>query len=70
MDDLWKKRFTAPTIQQVRWAPAAPDRLAVISTESGSAQAWCWDLATGARRVASLEGVGAEEARSCPMAAA
>ena len=66
MDDLWKKRFTAPTIQQVRWAPAAPDRLAVISTESGSAQAWCWDLAPGARRVVSVDGVGAEEAAVMP----
>ena len=53
MDDAWKKRFTAPTVQQVHWSPAAPDRLAVVSTESGGAQAWSWDLGTGERRLAS-----------------
>ena len=40
---------------------AAPDHLAVISTEDGSSQAWAWDLATGERRRVSEGGVGAEE---------
>ena len=68
MDEAWKKRFSAPTVQQARWSPAAPDRLAVVSTESGGAQAWCWDLRTDERRQAS-EGVGAEEAFITPDAA-
>jgi dipeptidyl aminopeptidase/acylaminoacyl peptidase len=66
MDDVWKKRFTAPELQQVHWASAAPDRMAVVSTESGGAQAWCWDLRTGDRRLASDQGVGAEEALVTP----
>jgi dipeptidyl aminopeptidase/acylaminoacyl peptidase len=66
MDDTWKARFTAPAIEQVRWASGAPHRLAVVSTESGRAEAWSWDLATGERRAASHEGVGAEEALVLP----
>ncbi len=66
MDDLWKQRFTAPTLEQVAWASQAPDRLAVVSTESGRAEAWCWDLSTGKRRMASGPGVGAEEALIAP----
>jgi dipeptidyl aminopeptidase/acylaminoacyl peptidase len=66
MDEAWKARFTAPAIEQVRWASAAPQRLAVVSTESGRAEAWSWDLATGQRRVASGDGVGAEEALVLP----
>jgi dipeptidyl aminopeptidase/acylaminoacyl peptidase len=66
MDETWKKRFTAPTVQQVHWAPTAPERLAVVSTESGGDRAWCWDLGTGERRLASDAGVGAEEALITP----
>ena len=61
MSEVWQRRFTAPTVSQVRWADAAPDRLGVVSTESGVSQAWAWSLATGARRLASGDGVGAEE---------
>jgi dienelactone hydrolase len=66
MDEAWKRRFSAPTLQQVRWASAAPDRLAVVSTESGGSQVWTWDLSTGDRRLASVEGMGAEEAFVTP----
>ena len=43
-----------------------PNRLGVVSTESGSSQAWTWDLGTGERRVASTLGVGAEEVHPLP----
>lgn len=62
----WRRRLTAPRIDGVDWTAAAPDRLAVVSTEDGSSQAWAWDLATGTRRRASTTGVGAEEAHVTP----
>lgn len=62
----WERRFTAPCVSQVRWASAAPHRLGVVSTESGTSQAWAWDLVTGARRQASDGGVGAEEVHVTP----
>lgn len=58
----WRRRFTAPTVGGVRWNATSPHRLAIVSTESGTSQAWSWDLAAGERRQASAEGVGAEEA--------
>jgi dienelactone hydrolase len=66
MDDHWKKRFTAPILEQVRWAQDVPHRLGVVSSESGRSEAWCWDLASGERRMASGPGVGAEEALVMP----
>jgi len=62
----WRRRFTAPRIETVAWAVNAPERLAFVSNESGSAQAWSWDLSTGARRQVSGAGVGAEEAHIVP----
>ena len=62
----WRRRLTAPTIDDASWTGRAPDRLAVVTTESGTSQAWAWDLATGERRQASSEGVGAEEAHLTP----
>ena len=38
----------------------------MISTESGSFQAWAWDLGSGVRRQVSGEGVGAEEVHLLP----
>ena len=66
MTETWKGRFTAPTISQIRWASAAPDRLGVVSTESGVSQAWAWSLSTGARRLVSAAGIGAEEVHVTP----
>jgi dienelactone hydrolase len=66
MDDTWRLRFTAPTIAEVAWAAAAPDRLGVVSNESGRWEAWSWDLGTGRRRIASVSGVGAEEVNLLP----
>jgi dipeptidyl aminopeptidase/acylaminoacyl peptidase len=62
----WRRRLTAPTVDDVQWAAAVPDRLAIVSSESGRSQAWAWDLRTGERRQASSEGVGAEEAHVTP----
>ena len=62
----WKRRYRAPRIERISWASARPERAAVISTESGSMQAWAWDLTTGTRRQASAEGVGAEEVHLLP----
>jgi dipeptidyl aminopeptidase/acylaminoacyl peptidase len=62
----WILRFRRPTIEQVVWAPRAPERLAAVSTEGGSWQAWAWDLTTGRRRKVSDRGVGAEEAHIVP----
>lgn len=63
---LWHRRFTAPRIAQVTWSTAEPDRLGVVSNESGASQAWSWDLSTGERRQASQGGVGAEEVHVTP----
>lgn len=62
----WAVRFRRPTIEQLTWAPRAPDRLAAVTTEDGSWQAWAWDLASGSRRRVSDRGVGAEEAHILP----
>jgi dipeptidyl aminopeptidase/acylaminoacyl peptidase len=62
----WKHRYLAPRIDDVTWASQRPDRLGVVSTESGSSQAWAWDLSNGERRQASAEGVGAEEVHVLP----
>jgi dipeptidyl aminopeptidase/acylaminoacyl peptidase len=62
----WTQRFRHPTIEQVTWAPRAPDRLAAVTTEDGGTQAWAWDLGTGERRRASEGGVGAEEVHILP----
>ncbi len=68
MTDLpaWKRRYLAPRIDGITWATKRPDRIGIVSTESGSSQAWAWDLATGERRQASAEGVGAEEVHLLP----
>jgi hypothetical protein len=65
-DVSWRRRFDIPAISQVTWAGLAPHRLGVVSTESGSSQAWAWDLKTGERRLASQGGVGAEEVHMTP----
>jgi dienelactone hydrolase len=62
----WRRRLTAPTVGVVDWSASRPDRLAVVSTESGVSQAWSWDLRSDSRRQASAEGVGAEEAHITP----
>jgi dienelactone hydrolase len=65
-DPAWKRRFTTPTISEVKWSPGRPERLGVISTEDGSSQAWAWDLGSGQRRRVSFGGAGAEEVHVTP----
>jgi dienelactone hydrolase len=65
-DPVWKRRFSTPTISEVAWSAARPERLGVISTEDGSSQAWAWDLGAGLRRRASFGGAGAEEVHVTP----
>ena len=62
----WRGRFTAPTVEDLAWAPAAGSRLGVVTSESGRMDAWTWDLGTGERVIASTLGVGAEEVHVLP----
>jgi dipeptidyl aminopeptidase/acylaminoacyl peptidase len=55
---LWEGRFRAPTITFPAWSRPTPDRAVVTSDESGSYQAYGWDVATGGRRRVSDEAVG------------
>jgi pimeloyl-ACP methyl ester carboxylesterase len=54
----WERRFRAPTITFPEWSRRAPDRAVVTSDESGSYQAYAWDVATGERVRVSDEAVG------------
>ncbi len=54
----WEARFRAPTPTFPAWSRHAPDRLVLLSDESGSYQAYAWDLARGARRRFTDEPVG------------
>jgi dipeptidyl aminopeptidase/acylaminoacyl peptidase len=65
-EPTWKRRYLAPRIDTVTWAAQRQDRIGVVTTESGSSQAWAWDLITGQRRRASAQGVGAEEVHLLP----
>ena len=47
-----------------------PSRLAVVSTESGTSQAWSWDLATGERRQLRPRGSAPRRPISLPTARA
>jgi dienelactone hydrolase len=55
---LWERRVRAPYLQFPSWSRHAPDRLAIISNESGSDQAYAWDRATGTRRRVTDEPIG------------
>lgn len=55
---LWQERFRAPTLTLPNWARLAPDRAVLTSDESGSFQGYTWDVAVGARRRFTDEGVG------------
>jgi dienelactone hydrolase len=62
----WTLRFTHPTIEQVAWPATRADRVAAVTTEDGSVQAWAWDLGSDERRRVSRGGVGAEEVHITP----
>lgn len=62
----WIRRFTAPTLGFPSWSAARPERLAFVSTQSGSWQAWTADLGSGIHRQVSFETVGVEEVLVTP----
>jgi dipeptidyl aminopeptidase/acylaminoacyl peptidase len=62
----WQRRFTAAQIGFPVWADAAPDRLAFLSNESGSWQAWSLDLSSGERRQVTDEPIGVESVLVAP----
>ncbi len=55
---LWERRFRAPTLHFPHWSSSAPDRLVLISDESGSYQLIAWDRAAGTHRQVTDEPVG------------
>jgi dienelactone hydrolase len=54
----WERRFRAPMITQFDWSPDAPDRLVLLSTETGIRQVHAWDRASGMRRQVTDHPVG------------
>lgn len=46
----WERRFRAPVLMFPRWARDAPERLAILTNESGSYQVHAWDRARDLRR--------------------
>ncbi len=61
----WARRFTAPARGFPRWDPRRPDRLAAVSNEGGSWQAWTFDP-DGTRRPVTAERIGVEEVLVAP----
>ncbi len=62
----WQRWFAAPRIIHLAWGADAPDRLGLVTNESGTWQAWAWDLSSGDRRQISDTGVGVEAAHVLP----
>ncbi len=54
----WERRFRAPVMLFPRWAREAPDRLTVVSNESGAYQVYAWDRARGIRRQVTDHPIG------------
>jgi dienelactone hydrolase len=54
----WERRFRAPMITQFDWSPHAPDRIVLVSTETGVRQVHAWDRASGMRRQVTDHPVG------------
>jgi Tol biopolymer transport system component len=66
MTPRWERRFRAPMITYPDWAPAAPQRLAYESTESGIWQLHVVDLDAGVRRRVTDHPVGVISAAWSP----
>ena len=68
MSDLptWERRFRSPILSFPSWAPGAPERMVIASTESGSYQLHAWDRTTGARRQVTHDPVGVLAGRPTP----
>jgi pimeloyl-ACP methyl ester carboxylesterase len=54
----WERRFRAPMITQFDWSPHAPDKIVLVSTETGVRQVHAWDRASGMRRQVTDHPVG------------
>lgn len=54
----WERRFRAPILSFPAWSAAAPERIVLASTESGSYQLHAWDRGQGRRRQATFDPVG------------
>jgi dipeptidyl aminopeptidase/acylaminoacyl peptidase len=63
---VWEQRFRAPSMLFPRWAREAPERLTVVSNESGSHQVYAWDRARGARRRVTDHPIGVVDAQPTP----
>src|SRR3990170_28325 len=54
----WQERFRAPTLTLPEWSRRAPDRAVLTSDETGSFQAYAWDVRSGERHRVTDEHVG------------
>jgi pimeloyl-ACP methyl ester carboxylesterase len=55
---VWERRFRVPTLHFPHWSGQAPDRLVLVTNESGSRQVDAWDRTAGTRRRVTDEPVG------------
>jgi dipeptidyl aminopeptidase/acylaminoacyl peptidase len=62
----WERRFRAPVLWFPRWAREAPDRLTVVSNESGAYQVYAWDRARGSRRQVTDHPIGVVDGLPTP----
>jgi len=54
----WQERFRAPTLTLPEWSRHAPEHAVLTSDETGSFQAYAWDVIEGERRRVTDERVG------------
>jgi dipeptidyl aminopeptidase/acylaminoacyl peptidase len=62
----WELRFRAPLMSFPRWAREAPERLTVVSNESGAYQVYAWDRALGVRRQVTDHPIGVVDGLPTP----
>ncbi len=63
---LWEQRFRAPTVGFPAWARHAPDRLALVSNETGAWQVYAWDRAAGTTRRITDDPIGVSDGVCTP----
>jgi len=54
----WEKRFREVNVTFPEWGPGAPDRISIVSNESGVWNVHAWDRRTGSRRQVTDHPVG------------
>ena len=62
----WELRFRAAVMTFPRWAREAPERLTVVTNESGAYQVYAWDRARGTRRQVTDHPIGVIDAVPTP----